>query len=348
MKKRLLFALLALLLLAGLALWCVPALSGKVFHRTPEALTLYGNIDTRQLHLAFLISERIATLPPEEGMPVHKGDLLGTLETTRIENDVAAAKADLQSLIASEAAAKALYEKAMNGSRAEDIAMAKSGTLALTAKLKAAEINFHRQSELVKSDSVSKKTQEAAEADYFFLKAGLSAVSAYLEKLVAGERPEDIATAKARWEEAQGEVAKARAALAIQEQRLKDTQLYAPAEGVIRSRLLEPGELAGPQAPVLTLAVTSPKWIRVYLEEPMLTQVALGAEAEVRADGFSEPFKGWLGFISPVAEFTPKNIETPGLRTTLVYETRVFVEDPENRLKLGAPATVVFPQHTQP
>lgn len=347
MKKVLGIVVVLAALLGVLALF-FPSVPATLFHRAPQPLTLYGNIDNRQLNLAFLISERLATLVPEEGTLVRKGDLLGTLETVRIENDLASTKADLSALIASEAAAKALYEKAQNGSRQEDIAMARSGTLALTAKLKAAELNFHRQTELLKTDSVSKKTQEAAEAEYFFLKAGLGAVSSYLEKLLAGERTEDIATAKARWEEAQAEVEKAKAALAIQEQRLADTNLYAPAEGIIRNRLLEPGELAGPQAPVLTLAVTSPKWIRVYLEEPLLPLVALDAEAQVKVDGAPEPFRGWVGFISPVAEFTPKNIETPGLRTALVYETRVCVEDPENRLKLGAPATVVFPGVVQP
>ena len=50
-----------------------------------------------------------------------------------------------------------------------------------------------------------------------------------------------------------------------------------------------------------------------------------------------------MGFISSVAEFTPKNVETPDLRTALVYEVRIIVDDPDNRLRLGAPATVTIP-----
>ena len=100
--------------------------------------------------------------------------------------------------------------------------------------------------------------------------------------------------------------------------------------------------LAAPQIPVLSLAVVSPKWVRCYLSETELTRVKMGDQAKIHFDGADAPFDGWVGFISPNAEFTPKNIETAELRTNLVYEMRVYVNDPENRLKLGAPATVSF------
>ncbi len=341
MKKKLLIPITLLLLAAGA--WHFRDGILTWFGPSERELVLYGNVDNRQLKLTFLISERIAELLPEEGSTVRKGDFLGSLETVRIQNDIASARADVSSRKASVEAARAACEKAKNGSRPEDIAVARAGNTAIEAKIRAAELDFLRQKTLRKTEAVSAQTEESAEAEFFFLKAALSAAQSYLAKLIAGERAEDIAAAAARLEQARAELTRAEAELAIREQRLEDAKLYAPADGVVRNRLLEPGELASPQNAVLTLAVTSPKWIRVYLPEPYLTLVRSGDRAVVRCDGAAADFSGWVGFLSPAAEFTPKNIETPELRTSLVYEMRVFVNDPENRLKPGAPATVEFP-----
>ena len=312
--------------------------------REPAPLTLYGNVDARQLNLSFLISERIESIVPEEGFAVRKGDLLGTLETVRIQDRINAAEAVIKSGRAAVDAASALYDKSKNGSRKEDIAMVRFGNAAIEAKLAAAETEYQRQKKLAESDAVSVREKQSAEAEYFFLKAGSQALQSYLAKLTAGERSEDIAAAKARLEQARADLSRAEAELAILHRQLADAKLFAPCDGVVRNRLLEPGELASPQKPVLTLAVVSPKWIRIYLPETCLVRVKTGEKCDVRFDGAEHPFAGWVGFISPTAEFTPKNIETPELRTSLVYEARVFVEDPENELKLGAPATVTFPE----
>lgn len=341
MKKTILFAFLAVAALAGI--WIFRAELQAWISPREHGLVLYGNADDRQLELAFLISERIAELKPEEGTVVKKGDFLGSLETVRLKNDIAAAEAEVASGKAELEAAEALYEKSKNGSRAEDVAIARAGNAAIAAKIRAAEADYKRQTGLRTTEAVSAQTQEAAEAEYLFLKSGLDALRSYLNKLVAGERAEDIAAAKAKVGQARAGLARAEAELAIRKQRLTDAKLYAPCDGIIRNRLLEPGELAGPQNPVLTLAVVSPKWVRVYLPETLLTKIKSGDKAAVRFDGAEKTFDGWVGFISPSAEFTPKNIETPELRTNLVYEVRVFVDDPENNLKLGAPASVSFP-----
>jgi HlyD family secretion protein len=99
--------------------------------------------------------------------------------------------------------------------------------------------------------------------------------------------------------------------------------------------------MASPMKPVFSLAITDPKWVRVYVPETDLGQVHPGAHAGVTVDAFpGRWFPGWIGFISPSAEFTPKSVETPDLRTNLVYEVRVFVKDPGDNLRLGMPATV--------
>ena len=107
---------------------------------------------------------------------------------------------------------------------------------------------------------------------------------------------------------------------------------------------MEPGEMASPQKPVFSLAVVDPKWVRAYVSEPDLGRVHPGAKANISVDSFPDrQFEGWIGFISPVAEFTPKSIETEELRSSLVYEVRVFVKDPTDELRLGMPATVRLP-----
>jgi HlyD family secretion protein len=129
-------------------------------------------------------------------------------------------------------------------------------------------------------------------------------------------------------------------------QQLADAELVAPADAVVRTRLMEPGEMASPQKPVFSLAVIDPKWVRAYLAEADLGKLQMGTPASVVIDSFPDQrFVGWVGFVSPVAEFTPKNVETEELRTSLVYEVRVFVKDPDNQLHLGSPATVYVPTH---
>ncbi len=341
MKKKLIL-LVILLALAGTAWWFRAEIRARL-NPSDHELVLYGNVDDRRLKLSFMISERIAELLPEEGTVVKKGDLIGSLESVRIENDIVAVKADIAARRAAVAASQAAYDKAKNGSRPEDIAIAHGGHAAIQARIKASESDFRRQQALAKDKIVSAQTAELAEAEYFFYKGGLTAIQNYLAKVLAGERVEDIAAAAAKLDQAKAEQAKAEAELVIKEQTLKDTRLYAPCDGIIRNRLLEPGEMTNPQTAVFTLAVVSPKWIRCYLKESWLTKVKSGDKTIIRFDGAKSDFEGWIGFISPVAEFTPKNIETPELRTSLVYETRVFVNDPENVLKLGAPATVIFP-----
>lgn len=96
-----------------------------------------------------------------------------------------------------------------------------------------------------------------------------------------------------------------------------------------------------PSNPVYTLSVLSPIWIRAYINEPNLGRIAFGMEAQVYTDTKSgKVYKGKIGFISPVAEFTPKTVQTTDLRTDLVYRLRIYVEDPDHLLKQGMPVTV--------
>jgi len=169
-----------------------------------------------------------------------------------------------------------------------------------------------------------------AEVDQAQLKVKEKALDLALE----GPRKEDIAAAKKKLESF-------KASLSLLKIRLADMTLTAPAAGVIQNRILEPGDMANANRPVFTLALIDPKWVRAYVPEPDLGVIRLGMKAGILSDSFPDrTFDGWVGFISPVAEFTPKTVETTDLRTKLVYEVRVYVHDPNDLLRLGMPVTV--------
>lgn len=301
---------------------------------------LYGNVTDRELQMAFMIPGRIDRIIPEVGTPVKKGDLLATLESARIEEEVAAAKSAVAVAEANVLVAKAQREKAERGSREEDIASTAAAMNAIAAKARAAKLEKDRTAKLVKTGAVPEQDADNAEANYLFYTSFHDSLRSFHERLTAGERTEDKEAARAKVKVAEQEVVRAKAQLTVAERALKDAKLVAPTDGIIRDRLLEPGELAAPSRPVLSIAATNPKWIRCYVSETNLAKHKLNDKAKVRADGCEKPFDGWIGYISPTAEFTPKTIETDELRPTLVYETRVYVNDPEGVLKLGAPVVV--------
>jgi HlyD family secretion protein len=185
--------------------------------------------------------------------------------------------------------------------------------------------------------ALSREDLDSAKAALDAADAKLTVSQKSLALELAGPRREDLAQGEAQLQSEQ-------AGLAMIEQQLKDAELLAPLDAVVRSRTVEPGEMASPQKPAFTLAITDPKWVRAYVAETDLDSVHEGLKASVTVDAFPDrSFAGWVGFISPVAEFTPKSVETKELRSSLVYEVRVFVQDPADKLRLGSPATVHLP-----
>lgn len=296
-------------------------------------LALYGNIDLRQVQLAFNNSERIAAVLVQEGDRVKQGQVLARLDTRRLEPLFAQSAAQA-------AAQRQVVARLRNGSRPEEIAQARANVAAAKADL----VNAQRQYERLKSAAeasagraVRQQDVDAAQAALQVAEAKLAVSQKSLDLAVLGPRQEDIAEndARLRANEAQA---------ALLQQQLSDYQVVAPVDAVVRTRLMEPGEMATPQSPVFSLAITDPKWVRAYVSEPELGRIRSGMAASVAVDSFAKRrFDGWIGFISPVAEFTPKAVQTEELRTSLVYEVRVFVNDPNDELRLGMPATVYLP-----
>ena len=325
MKRAALIALLFVgLAAAGLAWW--------FNERANEAgeLVLHGNIDLRQVQLSFNNSERIAAVMVQEGDRVHKAQVLAQLDTSRLQPRVAQAEAQT-------AAQRQVLQRLRNGSRPEEIAQAHANVESAKADAENARQQYTRiksAAEMSAGRAVRQQDVDTAKAALQVAEAKLVVNQRALDLAVIGPRKEDIAEAEAqlRANEAQ---------LALLRQQLVDAQLLAPVDAVVRTRILEPGDMASPQKPVFSLAITDPKWIRAYVSEPDLGKVHPGMAASVAVDSFPKRrFDGWVGFISPVAEFTPKTVQTEELRTSLVYEVRVFVKDPSDELRLGMPATV--------
>jgi HlyD family secretion protein len=293
----------------------------------PTELVLQGNIDLRQVALPFNNNERIAAVLVQEGDRVHKGELLARLDTSRLKPQVDQAAAQV-------AAQRATVARLHNGSRPEEIAQAKANLESAKANAVNARKQFERSTTLLFKGSGTQQDNDTTKAAAGVADAQVEVNQKALDLAILGPRQEDIdqAEAQLRGNEAQ---------LAYLQQQLADAELRAPLDSVVRSRLMEPGEMASPQRPVFSLAIVDPKWVRTYVSERNLGQARTGMRATVTVDSFpGRVFDGWVGFVSPVAEFTPKAVETTELRTSLLYEVRVFVKDPENDLPLGMPATV--------
>lgn len=152
---------------------------------------------------------------------------------------------------------------------------------------------------------------------------------------------EDVENTQANYEALTASLKQFEAALGVAQTNLKDTQVFAPSDGIILTRIREPGSVVLQSVPVYTLSLTSPVWIRAFIPEPLLGVVHFGVEAEIFTDQKGgRVYKGHVGFISPVAEFTPKTVETKQLRTDLVYRLRIIAENPDRFLLQGMPVTV--------
>lgn len=323
MKKAIIFIAVAVAIAGGAIYWRLHGSAGT----SPNVIQLYGNLDLRQVNLAFNGNERIETVEVKEGDRVQEGQVVGTMETKRLKATAAQAKAKVE-------AQKHVFERLKNGTRPQEIDQARANVNAAKADLTNSRLNYERLKKSEGGGATSRQDLDAAQAAFEVAEARLRVNQKALDLAVIGPRQEDIAEARATLSsnEAGYEVAK---------KDLDYATLVSPTNGVVQNRILEPGEMASPQRPVLSIAITDPKWVRVYAEEPDLGRIHAGMTATVTTDSFvGKQYEGWVGFISPVASFTPKTVETTDLRTSLVYEVRVFVKDPADELRLGMPATV--------
>jgi len=298
-------------------------------------LTLYGNVDIRKVDLGFRVSGRIQTLFFEEGDAVRQGERLALLDRVPYENGVALAQAARDR-------ADAQLARLQNGTRPQEVRQARARVTEAQASLRAIEEQYRRSSKLVKVNAISQQSFDDIQASRDAARARLTSARETLALALEGFRQEDIAAGRAQLAEAEARLEQARI-------RLDDTEISAPADGVLLTRVVEPGAIVAAGQTVATLSLNDPVWVRAYVPEPQLGKVWPGMPAEIYTDSRpDQPYRGHVGFISPEAEFTPKSVETPRLRTDLVFRLRLVAENPDEGLRQGMPVTVKLEKQNPP
>lgn len=320
------------LLIAAIAVVAIAAGSWWHFHQPSDdgALVLHGNVDIRQISLAFEGGGRVASVQVDEGDRVKAGSVLAILDTQTLALQAEQAQAQIgvqqQALL-----------RLRNGSRPQEVTQARSRVSAAQADADQAVKDLTRLQGIATNTQgrgVSAQDLDRARSHVLVAQAKVAEQREALRLVELGPRTEDVAGAQAQLTAAQAQ-------LKLLQHQIAQGELRAPADSIVRSRLLEPGDMATPQRPVFALALTQPKWVRVYVSEPDLGRIKPGMAMTIVTDGMPSPaIQGKIGYISSVAEFTPKSVQTEELRTSLVYEVRVLVEDPQDVLRLGQPVTV--------
>ena len=298
-----------------------PSRNGMIFH---------GNVDIRQVDLGFRVPGRIESLEVEEGDFVKRGQQLAQLEKTPFTHEK-----DQQLSQLNEAMSR--FNKFKTGNRPGEIQEA-------MALVREREVNYSnakkilaRQAELVKKKLSSQQAFDDAETQATESEAQLKTAQEALKLSKEGFRKEDIESMSHAYE-----AAKARWSAAVTN--LDDTTLFSPNDGTILSRVRETGSVVAAGDIVYVLSLDKPVWVRAYIRETDLGKIKPGQKVHVFNDSFPKsPLEGQIGFISPQAEFTPKNVETEELRTQLVYRIRITVNDPKRQLRQGMPVTIRLP-----
>lgn len=324
MKKKLAVIVLLMMILGT----CIYIYTWFDAERKEVRITLYGNVDTRQVTLGFRVPGRIQQIIVDEGDRLESGEVVAILDTAPYEAELALSKAKLGS-------ANAELLKLKNGYRKEEIARAEAAVKEAEARLKNAAIQHARNEELLKEAVIPQKEADISLAERDQASAVLDLARADLTLYKTGYRLEDIAKAEAQ-------VAAAQASVKTCELNLKDCSLIALESGIVQIRSKEPGAMISAGMGVLTETLDSTVWVRAYVAEPLLGKIYSGMEVEIYTD--SEPGQrvatGKIGYISPVAEFTPKSVETATLRTDLVYRIRIVAETGKEKLLQGMPVTI--------
>lgn len=324
-KKRIAIVIvIAALAAIGYTIW-----KRVVEEENASTLTLYGNVDIREVELAFRVAGRLESMRYDEGDTVADGEVIAELDAQPYREALAVAEARV-------AQAGAQVDKFKAGTRPQDIARAMAGVNQAMAAYSNAESDYKRINGLLETGASSVKARDAAQARRDEAKAGLDSAREALGMAREGFRSEDIAAAEA-------DLAASKAQQAIAQTQLDDTRLVAPSNGTLISRIREPGAMLGAGNPVYSLSLRDPVYVRAYVDEPHLGSLAPGAPVTVTTDSSDKVYKGKIGFISPRAEFTPRSVETTELRTDLVYRLRIIIDQGDEGLRQGMPVTVRVP-----
>jgi HlyD family secretion protein len=286
----------------------------------------FGNIDTRTVTLGFKFLGKIDKITKDEGEEVKKGEKLVFLDDTNLRHSLEEIHSQIN-------AAKAQLQKLQKGFRKEEIQEAKASFQEAKASLAKANDIYTRQKNLYKTKATSEENFNNAKFAYEKTLAALKKAQAIYTLRKNGSRKEDIEIQQSNLQ-----------ALLSQEkiikQNIKDSTLLSPVNGVILTRFKEPGSIVNASEGVLEIAKSDEFWIRAYVDEKHLGEIHQNEKMLIYTDSRKQPYEGKIGFISPIAEFTPKNIQTEALRSDLVYRFRVIVQNPDKKIRQGMPVTL--------
>ena len=319
------FVIVIALLCVGMYVWHT-----REGRETASVLTLYGNVDIRQVDVAFRVGGRIRQVLVDEGARVVAGQVLATLDTDLLEQAVSRTVAEVD-------AQQAQLALLTHGYRAEEVARAAASVREAAAQARNARIERERVEKLRASNAVSQKTLDNARAADDGAAARLRAAEEQRDMLTRGFREEDIARQRAALKQAE-------AALNLARIQLGDAALVAPQAGVVLTRAREAGAIVQAGQTVYTLSLVDPVWVRAYVGQNDLGRIKPGMAVTLEVDAApGKRYPGTVGFVSPTAEFTPKSVETRDVRSALVYRLRVQAMDPDNVMRQGMPITVHVP-----
>ncbi|MFH1057548.1 MAG: HlyD family efflux transporter periplasmic adaptor subunit [Pseudomonadota bacterium] len=333
MAKRIV-PIILVLALAGGGWW-----AWRHFGAAPAApvteLRLAGHVETTETDLAFKLAGKVKAVYFEEGQMVKAGQLVAELEDEDLAQEVSLRQAAL-------AAAAASLAKLTTGYRPQELKEAEAALAAALADLTDKARDLKRQQELAARGASPQATLDKARLAQQVAAENAVRARQQLSLIREGFRSEDIAAARAQVDQAQ-------AALDLARTRLGYAKLLAPVDGVVLVREGEPGEVLAVGAPVVTTGDLNGVWLEVYLPETCLAAVRLGMQAWVTTDTWPDKrYPGRIAYVSAKAEFTPKTVETPKERVTLVYRVKVRAENPDGELKPGMPGVATIPLENPP
>lgn len=288
-----------------------------------------GTIEAREVAVASKIGGQVLEIRAEEGSPVKKGDILILVDHEALDIQLRQAEAGV-------ALAEAQLALLRKGARVEDVRQGEEALKQTGANLKVAVDDAGRMRELASRGSVTPKQRDDAEARLVVAQAQEISANEALSKLKRLARPEEIWAAEAR-------LAQVVAAADLLRKTIADCTVISPVAGIVTRRPVEAGELVSPGTTVLTVSELDRVHVMLFVTEKELGRVRLGGEADVTIDAVpGRVFKGRVTFISPEAEFTPKNIQTKEDRVKLVFGVKVEIPNPDGALKPGLPADAVI------
>jgi len=302
-----------------------------------------GYVEATEVRVSPEVGGRVIELAVAEGDRVAAGALIARLDTADLVLTRRKAEADRDQ-------ADAQLRLLQAGSRAEDIRQsraqadsAQADVQASESELEAATADLQRFEALLQSNSGSRKQRDDAatrrDVAAAHVRAARERARAAVEgvaRLRAGARPEEIAAGRAR-------LAAADAQIAALDKSIADAVLKSPVAGIVTAKLIDAGEMVAPRMPLVVVTDLDRAWANVYVDEPTVPRLRLGQKATLLTDA-GQRLEGTITFISPKAEFTPRNVQTADERSKLVYRIKVSVDNHDGILKTGMPVEAELPR----